>query len=1047
VVAVVDTGVDPTHPELRDRLWRNPDEIPGNGIDDDHNGFVDDTIGYDISGDTVSVLHVVGDADPSDNLGHGTHIAGIIAASQNGQGIVGVAPNAEIMCIKIRPNGTTTVGAAGIVYAVNSGAQVINISWGTPFESLLLLDAVRFARANGVLVCVSTGNSGQAQAFYPAAFDEVVAVGAGDPEGHVTSFSTYGPHVDLCAPGENILSLRAAGMDMYAQYNEPGVHIVGADSLYYLADGTSMAAPMVAGAAALIWSIRPQLTLDQLISDLKAGARDLIDPWGNGDSLPGPDSISGYGYLDIARSLQIARLGGMYFASPVSGSRYSGQIQVKAAPIGGYNGNWTLHCALDSDPNTWHLLASGSQPPTDSLLYTLSNSQFAGHITFRLTDSYGTNRFASAVLVVGRQLELTSPEPGALIDYNVRIAGRAYGTDYRSAAIWSRMDGGPRELLYETSGEYFDSLIYSWNASGVELGPYTIYLEGYFQSGTLVDSVSFTLSSAFAQGWPQNLPGRGGLSATTADLDKDGTKELIVGTLFGLNVFHSDGTLMPGFPTLYGSAARGIPAIYDVDHDGYDEIICASDSGLHVFNHDGTYVPGWPRQVPLGRWGYGSPTPTVTRLSPDRDSAIVVLTDIGEVLAFEFNGHARHFSNDSTGLFTSFNTEPSFSEYFNGNGTSAADLDGDWYRELVVSYAAISGYCGVGVFEARTGQPAFGTLPYVVSALDVYGTVLADLSGDGLEEIVTSGRDTTGIPTIWAMTRGTQTLSGWPRALPEVKDWLGSYPMIADLDLDGKPEVLATFYEFDIASLYIFRSDGTPYVNVEGRPAGEAYRYAATFGSPIVANLLGDRYPEIIIRSGYLFPGTGREKVHILDHTATPVPGWPISTPTDPSTVFSTPYSPMVDDVDGDGLVEMVLVSEGVCVYVWDFEAAYDSLLSGGRVMMDNLNSGIYRAGGNPTDTPDDEPTGLPRQFSLHQNYPNPFNPSTAITFELPVKTATRVEVFNVLGQTVATLVDQVLPAGSHTIEFDGSEYASGVYFYRLQAGGQESTRKMVLVK
>jgi subtilisin family serine protease len=1046
VVAVVDTGVDPTHPELRNRFWRNPGEIPGNNIDDDHNGYVDDTLGYDISGDTVSMVALAGDNDPSDNFGHGTHIAGIIAASQNDQGIAGIASSAEIMAVKIRPNGTTTVGAAGIVYAVNSGAKVINISWGTPFESLLLQDAVRFAHDNGVLVCVSSGNSGTSSTYYPAAFDEVMAVGAGDANGLLTSFSTYGPHLDICAPGQNILSLRAAGTDMYASNNEPGVHIIGPDSLYYLADGTSMAAPMVAGAAALIWSIRPQLTLDQVIADLEAGARDMIDPWGIGDSLPGFDSLTGYGYLDIGRSLDITRAGGLYFVAPESHTRHIGQIQVKAAAIGGYQGGWLLHCALGTAPDSWHLLASGQQPPTDSLLFTLSDPQYTGHLTFRLTDDYGTNRYLSTVLVFGSNLELASPQPGSQYDYNVPIAGTVYGSDYLSVAVYYRPEGGTKTLLFETGGEYFDSLIYSWNASGVNLGEYTMYLEGHFLSGTVVDSAVFTLASAFAQGWPQDLSGRGALSATTADLDNDGTKEVIVGTTYGLNVFHSDGRPMEGFPALFGSPVRCIPAVYDVNRDGYQDIICTSDSGLHVFNHDGTYVAGWPIKHDLGVMGYGSPNPIVTRLDITEDSAIVVVDGYGEVLAYDFNGVPDFRSLE--GWFASFNIQATPSTYYNGNGLSGTDLEGDGYDELVVSFSATSGYCGVGVFDGRTGQPAFGRpLPYVVSASIINGTVLADLSGDGLPEIITSGVDSTGTPTLWVKTQGTRTLAGWPRLLPEIDNWLGMYPMVADLDLDGIPEILVTFYEYDIGVLYIFRADGTPYVYVEGRPDGEAYRYAATFGVPIVANLLGDRYPEIVIRSGYIFPGTGREKIHILDHTITPVPGWPISTPTNPEEVFSTPYAPLVDDVDGDGLVELVLVSEGLSVYVWDFEASYAEGHNRGRVMMDNLNSAIYDSTSNPTDVPVISPVTLPREFKLYQNYPNPFNPSTAITFELPERAYTRLEVFNILGQKVATLIDQILPAGSQTIEFDASQCPSGVYFYRVQAGREEATRKMVIIK
>jgi hypothetical protein len=668
-------------------------------------------------------------------------------------------------------------------------------------------------------------------------------------------------------------------------------------------------------------------------------------------------------------------------------------------------------------------------------------------LTLRLTDDYGTEHFLPVVYVAETALALTSPQANQEYDYNVPIAGRVYGPDYERAAVSYRRNGSSsKELLFETGGEYFDSLIYSWNASGVSLGEYTIYLEGYFTSGVVIDSVTFLLTSAFAEGWPQALSGRGGLSAVAADLDNDGTKELIVGTTYGLNVFHSDGVPVEGFPVLFGSVARCIPATYDVDHDGLQEIICTTDSGLHVFNHDGTYVPGWPVSASLGSWGYGSPNPTITELGHDEDSAIIVIDRNGSVLAYDFDGQSYFYSLE--GWFASFNLEPTTPAYFNGNCLSSSDLDGDGANEVVVSFSGVIPRSGVGVFEGRTGQPAFDRqLPYVVDASGVFGTVLADLDGDELPEIVTSVYDSLGVPSLWVNTYGTQTMTGWPIKLPQLEDWLGLYPMVADLDLDGTPEILVTFYEFDVGALYVFRADGSPYRTVEGRPAGEVYRYAATFGVPVAADLFGDQHPEIIIRSGYLFPGTGREKIHILDYNAQPVPGWPIATPTDPGQVFSTPYAPMVDDVDGDGLVELVLVGEGLNVFVWDFEASYNEGRNRGRALMDNLNSSVFRETGVITDVTEEPTAVLPRQFRLHQNYPNPFNPNTTLSFELPSRLPVRLEVLNILGQQVAVLVDQELPAGSHTVEFDGSPYASGVYFYRLVAGSFEASRKMVLVK
>jgi hypothetical protein len=743
--------------------------------------------------------------------------------------------------------------------------------------------------------------------------------------------------------------------------------------------------------------------------------------------------------------MSLVNFGGLHFVEPLAGNRYVSEVDVGAAAIGDYDGGWDLAYALDSDPNLWHPLASGSSLPPDSLLHTISIPSLNGHITLRLTDDYQIERFVRIVLVTDRTMKIDSPAEDSEYDYNIPIIGSVFGPDFDSAALFYSRPGGIHNVLHETTGEYFDSLIFNWNASGVDLGNNTLYLYGYFGAETVVDSVSFVIRSAFAEGWPQELSGRGALSAACADLNHDGLKEVIVGTTYGLHVFQADGQPLDGFPALLEKDARCIPAVYDVDRDGDEEIICTTEDGLHVFNYDGTYADGWPVSCTTGGLGYGLPVPTVTELSVTEDSAIVLINRDGQVLAYEFNGDSYFYSLE--GWFASFASRPTTSSFFDGNAVTSADLVGDGFNEVVASFSANATPAGVGIFEARTGQPAFDRpQPQVLKAGKIYGTALADLDGDKLPEIITCGYDSTYTRTIWVKTKGEDDLPGWPVQLPDIPLWQGIYPMVTDLDLDNSPELLFTFFEFDVGALYIFKADGTPYKTVEGRPFGEAYFLPATFGVPIAANLTGDARPEIVIRSGYILPGTGREQVHILDHTLTPIPGWPVSTPASPSQVFSTPYTPTVDDIDGDNLVELILVSEGGTVYVWDFDASIEEGDNRGRLFMDDRNSSKYAARRIVTDVAE-PPAALPLQFSLHQNYPNPFNPMTTISFDIAARSSVSLDVFNVLGQRVARLIDGELSAGKYAVEFDGRDYASGVYFYRLLAGESVITRKMVLVK
>jgi subtilisin family serine protease len=254
IVAVLDTGVDFQHPDLQGAFWTNPGEIPGNGIDDDHDGYVDDVHGADM---------VNNDGDPTDDEGHGTHVAGIIAArANNGIGGAGLAPDARLMIVKVldnRRDGTATTLADGIRYAVAHGARIINTSVNGDGASRPLQDAIRAAGAAGALVVASAGNDGRdidAVPSYPAAYPDpsIVSVASTGQSGALSSFSNRGAtSVDLAAPGEDILSTAIADD-------------------YELRSGTSMAAPYVSATLALMESARPDLDGTALKAALLAGA-------------------------------------------------------------------------------------------------------------------------------------------------------------------------------------------------------------------------------------------------------------------------------------------------------------------------------------------------------------------------------------------------------------------------------------------------------------------------------------------------------------------------------------------------------------------------------------------------------------------------------------------------------------------------------------------------------------------------------------------------------------------------------------------------------
>lgn len=262
VVAVIDSGVDYTHPDLIQNMWINTGEIAGNGIDDDGNGFIDDYHGYDF---------VNNDGDPFDDDGHGTHVAGTIAAvGDNDTGIVGVAPDAKIMALKFLDAsgaGSTFDAIQAIEYAILMGADITNNSWGGGGYSSALQEAIAAANDAGQLFVAAAGNSASNIDFfpsYPASYDldNIISVASTDDNDSLSSFSNYGAtSVDLAAPGSDIYSTIPGGG--YASFN-----------------GTSMASPHVAGVAALLLAQNPDLTP----AELKQKILDTVDPL---DSLQG----------------------------------------------------------------------------------------------------------------------------------------------------------------------------------------------------------------------------------------------------------------------------------------------------------------------------------------------------------------------------------------------------------------------------------------------------------------------------------------------------------------------------------------------------------------------------------------------------------------------------------------------------------------------------------------------------------------------------------------------------------------------------------------
>ena len=240
VVAVVDTGVDYNHEDLKNNIWTNSKEIPGNGIDDDGNGYVDDNYGWNFADKNNNTL---------DNNGHGTHVSGTIAGENNNYGVTGIAYDAKIMPVKVLDesgSGSYTSIAKGIRYAVNNGANVINLSLGGAYSIPTLESAIDYASSKGVIVVMAAGNDGGSSPDYPASYASKsgIAVGAVDRNNNLADFSNR------------------SGTNQISYVTAPGVKVYSSvpNNQYATYSGTSMAAPHVAGVVALMLSANSKLT-------------------------------------------------------------------------------------------------------------------------------------------------------------------------------------------------------------------------------------------------------------------------------------------------------------------------------------------------------------------------------------------------------------------------------------------------------------------------------------------------------------------------------------------------------------------------------------------------------------------------------------------------------------------------------------------------------------------------------------------------------------------------------------------------------------------
>ena len=542
-VAVIDTGVDTTHPELQGQIWQNTGEVGldtqgrdkrTNSVDDDNDGYVDDWQGWDFK---------EGTNDVHDGFGHGTHIAGTIAAlTNNNAGVAGICPTCKIMPLRIADNkGSLSIDAAGeaLAYAADHGARVANASWGALVKSTYLQDMLTYAYNHGVLTSVAAGNSGLDVANAFPNSTRTMTVTAWDPSDVPAAFSNYGTRVDVAAPGVGILSLRAVGTDMYGD----GQHVVGQQ--YMWANGTSMAAPHVTGLAALIFSAHPDYTVEQV--------RQVIRTTADDKGATGFDVNSGFGRINALRALSAPTPCGAKILSPES----LANVALLEDPVISVSGvatcpsfkQYALDYGTGTLPNQWKNLTTSTTPVANGALFQnwdTSTLSPRGFYTLRLT--------------------VQDTQGRSYIDYVVISQG------------FAKLANFPKHTdLY---GNMISPLIADVNADGV--GDYVF------------DQNIFQASGNQLAGWPvAKLPSMatGGLGNFT----NDPGLEYALSDAEPVRVYRANGSIIHGpWESISVSDTLSPLTFADIDRDGFDELIFSDGVHIHAFKSSGQELPGFP---------------------------------------------------------------------------------------------------------------------------------------------------------------------------------------------------------------------------------------------------------------------------------------------------------------------------------------------------------------------------------------------------------------------------------------------------------------------
>lgn len=849
IVAVVDTGIDKNHPDIAANVWSNTREIPNNGIDDDDNGYIDDCWGWNFVNNTNGSI---------DDYGHGTHVAGTIAAvGNNGTGVIGVAPNAKVMDLKAfdKREGYDSWIAAAIHYAADNGADIINCSFGGPGSSSALEEAIDYAYSLGIVVVAAAGNEhSDVKDFHPGGYHNVITVSALDNSSSLAFFSNFGTEIDVAAPGVDILSLRATGTTMGTPLGD----------YYTRADGTSMAAPHVSGLAALILSRHSEFSNEQVRQVVRTSADDLF--------ATGIDRESGFGQANALKAASMDNVLEAYMDDVASGNALTGCVPVTGTVKGLDFSSYTLEYGAGYTPSIWNFISQGSSPVDKSQLGVFDATVIPdGIYTLRLTvkdNSVPQKIYTDYLEINVDYTDISDPvvpsvpvlakvfKPGKIVPIN----GTATGPSFQHFRLeWAE---GLNPSEWSNTGFTLVNTGYSPVTNGL-LGNWDSSVfpgrAGYYQIRLLVENAGFTSEARttiylepdlFSDNWPQKLNTYPPFSVLPAK-DISGTSSLVLSLPDVLSYpyppsfcrFSYDGVLQNSVSFNYGFLHQ--LAVANLDGSPGEEVVFTRDSNyIRIVKPDNSFVEFSPDNT--NRYNFQQ-TP-------------MILQDLNGDAAPEILAVGNDHQNNDTKFLFAWNTQGTLvSDNFplpvlDKEDVSlkpkvrflAVDLDGDAKKEIIVVHGDTNGSSSLKLYSWDGLPRNWPVQPLFLNSL-IMDMAAGDLDGDGQIEIVlstvetiptASGRVSCGDTKIYLLAADGSVKEGWPFTISQTTTM--NTPSvdigIADMDRDGNDEIVVSGINY----VYVLQLNGTL--------LSSRWPYRVSFLRKFsIGDINGDTFPEIVI--------------------------------------------------------------------------------------------------------------------------------------------------------------------------------------------------------